>query len=120
MSIAENSHARRKQRIRTKLRKINSGRVRLSVYRSNSNIYAQIIDDTKSITIAAVSTRDKDVRDTLKSGNNKEAAITIGTMIAKKAVKAGVKDVYFDRSGYLYHGRVKALADAARENGLSF
>lgn len=120
MILFKNSHERRRSRIRTKLRKVNSGRVRLSIYRSNCNIYAQIIDDEKSETLAAASTLDKDIKKSLKSGNNKDAAIAVGQMIAKKAVKAGIKDVYFDRSGYLYHGRVKALADAARENGLSF
>ncbi|MBM3633041.1 MAG: 50S ribosomal protein L18 [Alphaproteobacteria bacterium] len=120
MIVLKNARDRRKQRIRTKLRKVNSGRLRLSIYRSNCNIYAQIIDDEKSITLATASTIDKDIKKSLKSGCNKEAAIAVGQLIAKKAVKAGIKDVYFDRSGYLYHGRVKALADAARENGLSF
>lgn len=120
MKLIKNSHERRKRRIRTKLRKVSAGRLRLSVYRSNCNIYAQIIDDEKSVTIAAASTIDKDIKKSLKGGNNKDAATAVGQSIAKKAVKAGVKDVYFDRSGYLYHGRVKALADAARENGLSF
>lgn len=118
--LLKKSHERRKQRIRTKLRKVNSGRMRLSVYRSNCNIYAQIIDDEKSITLATASTVDKDIKKTIKSGSNKDAATAVGQLIAKRAVKAGIKEVYFDRSGYLYHGRVKALADAARENGLSF
>lgn len=120
MSASENSYERRKRRIRTKVRNINGGRLRLSVYRSNNNIYAQIIDDEKAVTLAAASTNDKDVKKSLKSGGNKNAATAVGQLIAKKAVKAGIKDVYFDRSGYLYHGRVKALADAARENGLNF
>ncbi len=111
---------RRKRRVRAKLRKVNDGRLRLTVYRSNCNIYAQVIDDEKSQTLAAASTRDKDLQKTLKSGSNKDAAVAVGQLIAKRAVKAGIKDVYFDRSGYLYHGRIKALADAARENGLSF
>jgi large subunit ribosomal protein L18 len=118
--LLKKSHERRKQRIRTKLRKVNSGRMRLSVYRSNCNIYAQIIDDEKSTTLATASTVDKDIKKTIKSGSNKDAATAVGQLIAKRAVKAGIKEVYFDRSGYLYHGRVKALADAARENGLSF
>lgn len=113
-------HERRKKRIRSKLRKVNAGRPRLTVHRSNCNIYAQIIDDEKAITLAAASTMDKDLKTSIKSGGNKDAAIAVGQLIAKRAVKAGVKDVYFDRSGYLYHGRVKALAEAARENGLSF
>jgi large subunit ribosomal protein L18 len=120
MISLKKSHERRKQRIRTKLRKVSAGRLRLSVYRSNCNIYAQIIDDEKSLTIAAASTIDSDVKKSIKNGSNKDAASAVGQLIAKKAVKAGIKDVYFDRSGYLYHGRVKALADAARENGLSF
>lgn len=119
MSLYQNSQERRKQRIRTKLRKVSGGRLRLTVYRSNCNIYAQIIDDEKSVTLAAASTKDKDIKG-IKSGGNKDAAVAVGQLIAKRAVKAGIKDVYFDRSGYLYHGRVKALADAARENGLSF
>lgn len=120
MVSLKNSQERRKQRIRTKLRRVNAGRLRLSVYRSNCNIYAQIIDDEQSVTLAAASTIDKDIKQTIKSGSHKDAAAAVGQLIAKRAVKAGIKDVYFDRSGYLYHGRVKALADAARENGLSF
>jgi large subunit ribosomal protein L18 len=120
MTVIKNSHDRRKRRIRTKLRQVSAGRLRLSVYRSNCNIYAQIIDDEKAVTIAAASTVDKEIKTSLKSGSNKDAAIAVGQLIAKKATKAGVKKVYFDRSGYLYHGRVKALAEAARENGLSF
>ena len=120
MVLLKKSHERRKKRIRTKLRKVNSGRLRLSVYRSNCHIYAQIIDDEKAVTLATASTLEKDIKKSLKSGSNKDAAIVVGQWLAKKAVKAGIKDVYFDRSGYLYHGRVKALADAARENGLNF
>ncbi len=120
MASIKKLHDRRKQRVRAKLRRVNSGRLRLTVYRSNSNIYAQVIDDEKSATIVSASTVDKDIKKSLKGGGNKDAASAVGQLIAKKAVKAGIKDVYFDRSGYLYHGRVKALADAARENGLSF
>jgi len=120
MISLRNSHNRRKQRIRAKLRKVNAGGLRLTVHRSNCNIYAQIIDDEKSQTLAAASTIDKDLKKSVKKRGNKEAAIAVGQLIAKRAVKAGIKDVYFDRSGYLYHGRVKALADAARENGLNF
>ncbi|MBX9805973.1 MAG: 50S ribosomal protein L18 [Alphaproteobacteria bacterium] len=120
MVLAKKSQDRRKQRIRTKLRKVNSGRLRLTVYRSNSNIYAQIIDDEKASTLATASTVDKDIKKAIKNGSNKEAAVAVGQLIAKRATKAGISEVYFDRSGYLYHGRVKALADAARENGLSF
>ena len=120
MLTIKKSHERRKQRIRTKLRKVSAGRLRLTVYRSNCHIYAQIIDDERSATLTTASTVDKDIKKTLKSGSNKDAAIAVGRLIAKRAVEAGIKDVYFDRSGYLYHGRVKALADAAREHGLSF
>lgn len=120
MSLLKNSHERRKRRIRAKLRHVNAGRLRLTVYRSNCHIYAQVIDDEKAKTIAAASTIDKDIKKSIKCGSNKDAAMAVGQLIAKRAVKAGIKDVYFDRSGYLYHGRVKALADAARENGLSF
>lgn len=119
MSI-KNSQERRKQRIRTKLRQVSVGRLRLTVYRSNCNIQAQIIDDQKSVTLVAASTLDKDIKKDLKSGSNKAAASAVGQLIAKRAIQAGLKDVYFDRSGYLYHGRVKALADAAREHGLNF
>ena len=118
--LGNKSYKRRKQRIRTKLRRVSVGRLRLSVYRSNCHVYAQVIDDEKSMTVAAASTVDKDLKGKVKNGGNKEAAVAVGELIAKRAVKAGVKDVYFDRSGYLYHGRIKALADAAREHGLSF
>ena len=90
---------------------------RLCVYRSNTNIYAQIIDDEKGITLVSANSLDKELKLT---SNNIEAASKIGEVIAKKAVKAGIKKVVFDRGGYLYHGRVKALAEAARENGLEF
>ena len=113
-------HERRKNRIRTKLRLVNEGRLRLSIYRSNNHMYAQIIDDDKSVTVVAASTVDKELKAKIQSKANKDTAGAVGQLLAKRAVKAGVKDVYFDRSGYLYHGRVKALADAARENGLSF
>ena len=90
---------------------------RLCVYRSNTNIYAQIIDDEKGITLVSANSLDKELK---LASNNIEAASKIGEVIAKKAVKAGIKKVVFDRGGYLYHGRVKALAEAARENGLEF
>lgn len=111
---------RRRQRIRTKLKLVGAGRPRLSVHRTNKHIYAQIIDDVKSITLAAASTVEKDLRDKVKNGGNKEAAELVGKQLAEKAAKAGVKDVIFDRSGFLFHGRVKALAEAARSAGLSF
>ena len=93
---------------------------RLTVFRSNSNIYAQIIDGSDNKIIATASTLEVEVKKKLKSRSNVDAAIEIGKRIAEKAVKAGVKTVAFDRSGYKYHGRIKALADAARENGLTF
>ncbi|MFS8651366.1 MAG: 50S ribosomal protein L18 [Caldibacillus sp.] len=108
---------KRHARIRAKI----SGtpeRPRLSVYRSNKHIYAQLIDDTKGVTLVSASTLDKDFD--LENTNNLEAAQKVGELIAKKAVEKGYKSVVFDRSGYLYHGRIKALAESARENGLEF
>lgn len=93
---------------------------RLAVYRSTKHIYAQIIDDTKGVTLVSASSIDKDIKADLKHGGNIESAKVIGEAIAKKALKAGIKDVVFDRGGFLYHGRVAALADAAREAGLNF
>ncbi|MHB1456665.1 MAG: 50S ribosomal protein L18 [Armatimonadota bacterium] len=95
-------------------------RPRLSVYRSLNNIYAQIIDDTKGVTLVSASTVDKELKDTAKSGGNIDAAKSVGEMVAKRALENGIKTVVFDRGGYKYHGRVKALADAARESGLEF
>jgi large subunit ribosomal protein L18 len=94
--------------------------VRLTVFRSGKNMYAQIIDDAKGHTVAAASTLDKDLRSQLKSGADKAAAAAVGKLVAERASAKGVKDVVFDRGAYRYHGRVKALADAAREAGLSF
>jgi large subunit ribosomal protein L18 len=93
---------------------------RLSVFRSNNNIYAQIIDGENNNVIATASTTEAAIKKSLKNTSNKEAAIAIGKRIAEKAVKAGVKKIAFDRSGYKYHGRIKALAESARENGLTF
>lgn len=93
---------------------------RLAVYRSTKHIYAQLIDDVKGVTIVSASSVDKDLKEKLGHGGNIEAAKAIGEAIAKKALKAGVKDVVFDRGGFLYHGRIQALADAAREAGLNF
>ncbi len=109
---------RRKARTRFNLRKKSGDRPRLSVFRSNTNIYAQIIDDTKGVTLASASSKDKDLK--IKNGSNVEAATLVGTSIAKKAIEAGVKEVVFDRGGYMFHGRVKALAEGAREAGLKF
>jgi large subunit ribosomal protein L18 len=113
-------HARRKERVRLSLRKKAADRVRLSVFRSGKHIYAQLIDDKKGVTLASASSLDKDVKGKLKSSSTVEAAKSVGASIAKKAQEVKVKEVVFDRGGYLFHGRVKALADAAREAGLSF
>ena len=111
---------RRKARVRRTIKKVAYGRPRLSVFRSDKNIYAQVIDDTKGVTVAQASTLEKDLKGKLKTGADKDAASMVGKLVAERAVKAGIKDVVFDRGGYIYHGRVKALADAAREGGLNF
>ena len=108
---------RRAARVRRSLKKVAGGRPRLSIHRSNANIYAQIIDDSKGHTLAAASTLDKDVKG---NGGNVEAAAAVGKLIAERAGKAGVKEVVFDRGAFLFHGRVKAVAEAAREGGLNF
>lgn len=110
---------RRKARVRRDLKANSGGRARLTVHRSSKHIYAQIIDDTKGHTIAAASSRDKDVG-SLKTGADKAAAAAVGKLVAERAKKAGVAKVVFDRGAYIYHGRVKALADGAREGGLEF
>ena len=111
---------KRKARVRTALRAAANGKLRLSVFRSGKHIYAQIIDDVKGATVASASTLDKEVRDSIKKSSTIEAAGFIGKVIAERAVKSGVSEVVFDRGGYIYHGRVKALAEAAREAGLKF
>lgn len=108
---------RRKARIRYALKTKSGNRLRLSVYRSEKHIYAQIIDDTKGVTLVSASSKDKEI--TVK-GSTVVAATAVGTLVAQRAIQAGLKEVVFDRGGYLYHGRVKALAEAAREAGLSF
>ncbi len=113
-----NSFERRRARVRRSIQKVANGRPRLSVFRSSKQIYAQIIDDTKGVTLASASTIEKDVKVTY--GGNKDAAAVVGKLIAERAIAAGIKEVVFDRGGYIYHGRVKALADAAREGGLNF
>jgi large subunit ribosomal protein L18 len=110
----------RKARVRRTLRSRGGLRPRLSVHRSSKHIYAQVIDDARGATVVAASTLEKDLKGQLKSGADKAAAAAIGKLIAERALKAGVKEVVFDRGAYLYHGRVKALGDAAREGGLSF
>ncbi len=118
MAKAINNFDRRRQRNRNQLHKVGNGRPRLSVHRTNQHIYAQVIDDVKGATLAAASTLDAD----LKSGatSNIDAASKVGKLIAERAKAAGVETVVFDRGGFLYHGRVKALAEAARDGGLSF
>ncbi|HVH95456.1 MAG TPA: 50S ribosomal protein L18 [Bacillus sp. (in: firmicutes)] len=116
---ADKNAVRRKRhaRVRTRLSGTEA-RPRLNVFRSNKHIYAQLIDDVNGVTLASASTLDKEIN--LDSSSNLDAAVKIGELVAKRAVEKGVKTVIFDRGGYLYHGRVKALADAARENGLEF
>ena len=114
------SKIERRQRIKFRIKKIVSGtaqKPRLAVFRSNSEIYAQIIDDTKGVTLVAASSRDKDLK---ASGTKTEKAKQVGQAIAKKALAAGIESISFDRGGYLYHGRVKSLAEGAREGGLKF
>ncbi|MCA3655925.1 MAG: 50S ribosomal protein L18 [Methylobacterium sp.] len=111
---------RRKARVRRQVRAAANGRARLSVFRSAKQIYAQVIDDAKGVTIVSASTVEKDLRGSLKTGADMEAAKAIGKLVAERARKAGVTQVVFDRGSYLYHGRVKALAEGAREGGLDF
>ncbi len=113
-------YPRRRDRTRHELRRRAGGKPRLSVFRSGKHMYAQVIDDAEGRTLAAASTLDKELRAKLKTGADKAAAGAVGTLIAKRAVSSGVTKVVFDRGGYLFHGRVKALADAAREGGLEF
>ena len=109
---------KRRLRVRNKLRKMANGRMRLSVHRSNKNISAQLIDDIRGVTVAAASTLEKDLG--VVGVNNVDAAAKVGAKLAERAKAAGVEECYFDRGGFLYHGKVKALADAAREGGLKF
>ena len=115
---ARDTSKRRAQRTRLRLKGLANGRVRLSVFRSSKNIYAQVIDDASGVTVAAASTLEA-AKDGVK-GSDKAAAERVGKLVAERAIEKGVKDVVFDRGGYLYHGRIKALADAAREAGLNF
>ncbi len=111
---------RRATRNRFRLRKAGRGRPRLSVFRSNKHIHAQVIDDAHGATLAAASSIEADARSALSKGSDKEAAAHVGKLIAERATAAGVSEVVFDRGGYAFHGRIKALADAAREGGLKF
>ena len=120
MLTARELFQRRRVRARQKIRRKSRGRVRLSVFRSNKHIYAQVINDTDGVTLASASTTEADLRVKFKHGGNIEAAKMVGQLVADRARAAGVSDVVFDRGPYIFHGRVKALADAAREGGLTF
>ncbi len=120
MPIVEDVFLRRKRRVRNQLKQNAKGKVRLSVFRSGKHIYAQLIDDVKSTTLASASTLDTELKGKVKSTASTEAAKQVGALIAKRALEQKVKNVVFDRGGYLYHGRVKAVAEGAREGGLVF
>ena len=120
MAEKKGAEDRRKARVRRALRRAANGRMRLSVFRSSKQIYAQVIDDAAGRTVASASSLEKDMRDQLKTGADVAAASAVGKRVAERAREAGVTQVVFDRSGYLYHGRVRALADGAREGGLEF
>ncbi len=120
MSHNQDLRERRRQRLRYQLRQKAAGRPRLSVFRSGKHIYAQVIDDVARCTLAAASSLDTNLRTDLRTGADKSAASAVGKLVAERALAAGVSAVVFDRGAYLYHGRVKALADAAREAGLTF
>lgn len=110
----------RKERVKNKIRRVAFGKPRFSVYRSNKYIYAQIIDDIKGHTLVSASSLDKELKGKIKSGKNIEAAKAVGELIAKRAIEKGIKEVVFDRGGRLYHGRIKAIAETARQAGLKF
>jgi len=120
MANLDKLFARRERRTRYRLRKVAGGRPRLSVFRSGRHIYAQVIDDAARETVASASTNEKDMRDGTPKSWGKDAAVAVGKLIAKRAAEKGVTEVVFDRGGFLYHGRIKALAEAAREGGLKF
>ena len=111
---------RRKERVRRAVKAAANGRVRLTVHRSSKHIYAQVIDDTKGVTLVSASSLEKAQRDAGKTGADIDAAKAVGKLVAERATQKGIKNVVFDRGRYMYHGRIKALADAAREGGLSF
>ncbi|HZP78364.1 MAG TPA: 50S ribosomal protein L18 [Pseudolabrys sp.] len=120
MSKSNSRSARRTASVRKNVKRAAHGRARLSVFRSSKHIYAQLIDDNKGETLASASSMEKTLREGAKTGANVAAAKAVGKLLAERALQKGVKDVVFDRGGYLYHGRIKALADAAREGGLNF
>ena len=120
MSRLSDRTARRTATVRRKIKLAARGRARLPVFRSSKHIHAQLIDDDKGVTLAAASSLEKTLREGAKTGANIAAAKAVGKLLAERAKEKGIKDVVFDRGGYLYHGRIKALADAAREGGLNF
>lgn len=120
MPTHETQTDRRRARVRRHLKKVSAGRPRLCVHRSSKHIYVQIIDDVHGRTLAAASSLEEGLKTTLKTGADKAAATAVGKLIAERALKANVKDVVFDRGAFIYHGRIKALAEAAREGGLNF
>ena len=120
MKAQRDLRERRRERLRFQLKQKSGGRPRLSVFRSGKHIYAQIIDDAQGHTLAAACSLDASLREDLRTGADKSAASAVGKLVAERALAAGVKAVVFDRGMYLYHGRVKALAEAAREGGLAF
>ncbi len=120
MSVVKKRFERRTNRVRRSLKRVANGRPRLSIFRSSKHIYAQVIDDADGKTIVAASSLDQNLRKSNSKGCDVNSAQSVGKLVAERALKAGIKDVIFDRGGYLYHGRVKALADAAREGGLKF
>ena len=120
MTTKKPQAARRELRVRRALKKVTAGQPRLSVFRSSEHIYAQVIDDLHGHTLAAASSLEKALREKLKTGADRAAAAEVGKLLAERAKAAGVEEVVFDRGAYLFHGRIKALADAAREGGLKF
>ena len=120
MTNSMSLHEKRKKRNRTSLRKKSLGKLRLSVYKSSKHIYGQIIDDNEGITLTSASSLEGEIKKQYKNCGNKEVASVVGKLIAEKAIKKGITNVVFDRGGYVYHGRVKTLAEAARDSGLKF
>jgi len=120
MATRKEALTKRASRVRRQIKKVANGRPRLSVHRSSKNIYVQVIDDVAGRTLAAASTLEADMRSSLKTGADVAAAAAVGKLVAERATKAGVTEVVFDRGAFIYHGRIKALAEAAREGGLTF
>ena len=120
MATVKDRTLRRKATVRRAIKRAAGTRLRLTVFRSSKHVYAQVIDDTKGLTLASASSIEKTMREGMKTDANINAAKVVGKLLAERALQKGIKDVVFDRGGYLYHGRIKALADAAREGGLKF